>query len=201
MTRTVGIYLFDGMEVLDFAGPYEVFAAAAHVHSRLSPGSPAAFSIITIAGQPGTVEARGGLVIQPGYDISRHPAVDVLVVPGGIVSAETRRDEVIAWVRETARAATIAASVCSGAFFLARAGLLDGKRATTHWADIDELASGYPRIAVQRDTRWVDLGQIVTSAGVSAGIDMSLHLVSRLAGEELAAQTARNMEYHWRSKP
>jgi transcriptional regulator GlxA family with amidase domain len=104
-------------------------------------------------------------------------------------------------VRETARAATIAASVCSGAFFLARAGLLDGKRATTHWADIDDLASEYPQVTVQRDTRWVDLGQIVTSAGVSAGIDMSLHLVSRLTGTELALQTARNMEYSWRQVP
>jgi transcriptional regulator GlxA family with amidase domain len=201
VTCTVGIYAFDGMELLDFAGPYEVFAAAAHVQSRLTPGAPEAFTVITIAGRPGTVEARGGLVIQPGYDISRHPAVEVLIVPGGIVSAETRRDEVISWVRETARAATIAASVCSGAFFLARAGLLDGKRATTHWADIDDLASEYPQVTVQRDTRWVDLGQIVTSAGVSAGIDMSLHLVSRLTGTELALQTARNMEYSWRQVP
>jgi transcriptional regulator GlxA family with amidase domain len=201
MTRTVGIYVFDGMEVLDFAGPFEVFASATHVQSRLHPGSEPAFQIVTIAGRPGTVEAHGGLVIQPGCDISRHPHVDILIVPGGKVSAETCREEVISWVRETARGASIAASVCSGAFFLARAGLLDGRSATTHWADVDDLARDHPRVSVQRDKRWVDLGEIVTSAGVSAGIDMSLHLVCRLLGTELAEQTARNMEYQWKRTP
>ncbi len=139
--------------------------------------------------------ANGGLQVQPHCGLSDHPPLDVLVIPGGVVAEESRRADVIAWVRRTALSAPVTASVCSGAFFLAAAGLLDGRSATTHWADVDRLAAEYPLVRVQRGKRWVDLGGIVTSAGVAAGIDMCLHLVSRLAGEELAAGTAKNMEY------
>jgi transcriptional regulator GlxA family with amidase domain len=107
------------------------------------------------------------------------------------------RPEVMAWLQRVAPATSVTASVCTGAFLLAQAGLLQGKRATTHWEDVAGLRRLFPEVEVVEERRWVDLGSIVTSAGISAGIDMSLHLVARLAGDELARQTARQMQYDW----
>ena len=104
----------------------------------------------------------------------------------------------IDWIRESAPTARITASVCTGAFFLAKAGLLKGREVTTHWEDADELQAAYPDLKVRKDRRWVDSGQIVTSGGISAGIDMSLHLIERLVGLDLAQRTARQMDYEWR---
>src|SRR4029078_1084557 len=119
---------------------------------------------------------------------------DLLLIPGGVVTEEIRNDAVIRWIAENAARAQIVASVCTGAFLLAKAGLLDGKRATTHWEDIADLKSMFPKVQVQKDVRWVEEGNILTSAGISAGIDMSLHLVSRLEGLKLAEDTARQMD-------
>ena len=198
MTRVVGIYLFDEVEVLDFAGPFEVFSTATRVQARLQPDAPPPFQVLTIAATPGTVRARGGLQIVPRCDIGNHPPIDVLVIPGGIVTAELQRDALIEWIARNARSATVTASVCTGAFLLAQAGLLQHQPATTHWEDIADLRAMFPDVAVQSETRWVDTGAVVTSAGISAGIDMSLHLVARLEGEGLAVRTARQMEYDWR---
>lgn len=197
MTRTVGLYLFDDVEVLDFAGPYEVFSTASRVQSRLDPQSPMLFEVVTIADDKRIVCARGGLKVLPDVEITAHPHLDVLVIPGGIVTAELKRDGIIDWIARTASTTQITASVCTGAFLLGKAGLLKGKPATTHWEDLDDFHSMFPEIDVQAKVRWVDNGPIVTSAGISAGIDMSLHLVSRLESQELAVKTARQMEYDW----
>jgi transcriptional regulator GlxA family with amidase domain len=113
------------------------------------------------------------------------------------VSVELKRPEVVEWIQRTAPTTRITASVCTGACLLAKAGLLDGKSATTHWSDVDDLRAMCPSLTVLERRRWVDEGAIVTSAGISAGIDMSLHLVERLAGRELALGTARQMEFDW----
>ncbi len=197
MTWTVGIYLFDAVDVLDFAGPFEVFSTAARVHGRREPPSPPIFVVATVGRGFAPVVARGGLRVQPGFGLEDHPPLDVLIVPGGVVDAEMERPEVMAWLQRVVPATSVTASVCTGAFLLGQAGLLQGKQATTHWEDLAELRRLFPDVEVVEGRRWVDLGSIVTSAGISAGIDMSLHLVARLAGAELARKTAHQMQYDW----
>lgn len=197
MTWTVGIYLFDAVEVLDFAGPFEVFSTAARVHGRREPPSPPLFVVATVGRGSVPVVARGGLRVQPAFSLNDHPPLDVVIIPGGVVDAELDHPEVIGWLDVVAAKASVTASVCTGAFLLAAAGLLQGKQATTHWEDLAELKRLFPEIDVIEGRRWVDLGSIVTSAGISAGIDMSLHLVARLAGADLARKTARQMQYDW----
>jgi transcriptional regulator GlxA family with amidase domain len=198
MTWTIGIYLFDGVEVLDFAAPFEVFSTAARVHGRQEPPSPPPFVVVTVGHGPGPIVARGGLRVQPAFGLGDHPRLDVVIVPGGAVDADLERPEVEAWLRRVASSATITASVGTGAFLLGQAGLLDGRRATTHWEDLEELQRLFPEVEVVDGERWVDQEAIVTSAGISAGLDMSLHLVARLEGEELARATALQMQYVWR---
>ncbi len=147
------------------------------------------------------VVARGGLRLVASYTVAQHPPLDILIVPGGLQQDAERDERLIAWLAETARHASVTASVCTGAFLLATAGLLNGGQATSHWEDVDDLERRFPRVRVRRHIRWVDEGRIVTSAGISAGIDMSLHLVRRQEGEELATATAHQMEYEWRSTP
>jgi transcriptional regulator GlxA family with amidase domain len=197
MTRSVGIYIFDEIEVLDLGGPFEVFSTASRMKVRLSPAAAKPFEVFTIAETTRPIRARGGLTVQPAFDINNHPNVDVFIVPGGVVTGELARVSVIEWIARTAGKAELIASVCTGAFLLAKAGLLRGKTITTHWEDIDDFRTMFPDIPVQRGKRWVDNGTIVTSGGISAGLDMSLHLVSRLEGEELAVKTARQMDYDW----
>ena len=197
MTWTVGIYLFDAVEVLDFAGPFEVFSTAARVHGRREPPSPPIFVVATVGRGFAPVVARGGLRVQPAFNLEDHPPLDVLIIPGGVVDAELDQPELMAWLIRTAPATSVTASVCTGAFLLAQAGLLHGKQATTHWEDLAELRRLFPEVDVVEGKRWVDLGSIVTSACISAGIDMSLHLVARLAGAELARKTALQMQYDW----
>jgi transcriptional regulator GlxA family with amidase domain len=199
MTKTIGIYVFDEVEVLDFAGPFEVFSTAARVASRVS-NAPPPFSVTLVADRAREVRARGGLRVVPSASFGDHPAFDVLLVPGGEVSAELERTHVIAWLAEAASRASLTASVCTGAFLLAKAGLLGGRRVTTHWEDAADLQRSFPELTVEKDVPWVDAGDVVTSAGISAGLDMSLHLVARLASSELAERTARQMDYVWRQR-
>ncbi len=198
MTHTVGIYLFDDVEVLDFAGPFEVFCTAARLKQRDAPEAPPVFSVLTLAETDRPVTARGGLRVQPHAAFGAHPPLDVLLIPGGVVSAELLCEPVIDWLRQTARTAALTASVCTGAFLLAKAGLLAGRPATTHWEDAADLQAMFPEVDVRTGVRWVDAGPVVTSAGIAAGIGMSLHLVARLEGEALARRTARQMEVDWR---
>ena len=201
MTQTIGIYIYNEIEVLDFAGPFEVFSVANRVHARMEPEAAPLFNVVILAERMQPVSARGNLPLQPNAAIDAHPPLDALLVPGGVVTAELERANVIHWIAETAPSTRITASVCTGAFLLAKAGLLHNKKATTHWEDIPDLISMFPDVDVQHNLRWVDTGHIVTAAGISAGIDMSLHLVARLAGEALAVKTARQMEFDWQPQP
>lgn len=194
---SVGIFVFDQVEVLDFAGPFEVFTTATRLHARRNAAAPPLFAVFTIGRTSSVVQARAGLSVLPNHTFASHPAVDVLIVPGGVVTAELARPEVIRWIADVSARSELTASVCTGAFLLARAGVLNGKSATTHWEDADDLQSMFPDITVQTNQRWVDTGHVVTSGGISAGIDMSLHLVERLAGRELALATARQLEFDW----
>ena len=194
--QTVGILIFDDVEVLDFCGPFEVFA------TTQTPGPDAPneavypFHVITIAERAATVRCRGGLLVQPQHTIDDHPPLDILVVPGGWgTRREVQNERLLDWIAAQDRQTALTTSVCTGAFLLAARGLLDGREATTHWASIDRLRQTHPAVQVRDDRRWVDTGRIITSAGVSAGIDMALHVVARLLGADVARDTARRMEY------
>ena len=195
--RTVGILIFDNVEVLDFCGPFEVFSVAAPPDEDMD--GPL-FTAVTIAERADAVTCIGGLRVLPHYTFDNHPALDILVVPGG---QGTRRELLnrtcIEWIASQTRDVDLTTSVCTGAFLLAEAGLLDGGAATTHWSAVEWMRKQYPRIEVLADARVVDRGAIITSAGISAGIDMALHVVERLHGRETAEWTARRMEYDWRS--
>lgn len=197
-TLSVAIYVYPEVEVLDFAGPYEVFTTASRVHRNKALPGPEPFKVFTVAREAGSVRGRAGLVVTPDLTMGTHPPVDVLVVPGGVVTAELEMPMVADWIQRAAANAHVTASVCTGAFLLAKAGLLNGKNATTHWEDVEEMRTLFPAVTMLDDRRWVDEGNIVTSAGISAGMDMSLHLVERLAGRDLALLTARQLDYEWR---
>jgi transcriptional regulator GlxA family with amidase domain len=194
--QIVAILIFDDVEVLDFCGPFEVLSTARP--ARKTNDEARLFEVVTIAEEDRTIRCRGGLLVQPHHTIVAHPVLDILVVPGGWgTRRERRNDRLLDWIVEQDRGTEITASVCTGAFLLAERGLLDGRRATTHWASIEWMRQQYPDVQMVEDERVVDTGHIVTSAGVSAGIDMALHLVARLHGRETAGWTARRMEYDW----
>lgn len=198
----IGILVFDEMELLDMAGPYEVFTTAARVHARSQPvGAEPLFKVSSIARSGAPVRARAGLQVQPDTTLCDHPPLTCAIVPGGVVDAELRQPGVLAWIAAQRRTTQMLASVCTGALLLAEAGVLDGLAATTHWEDLDALRALRPAVAVREGLRWVDEGAVVTSAGISAGIDMCLHLVRRLHSHELALRTARQMDYDWQDKP
>jgi transcriptional regulator GlxA family with amidase domain len=197
----VGIVIFNGVELLDFAGPFEVFS-----RTRLTPGvdsrrsdESAPFHVFTVAKSGDPVTSTGNLRIIPDYSFATAPAVDLLIVPGGIgTRALLREDETLNWIRDTAAKARRVASVCTGSLLLAQAGLLNGRRVTTHWGALallqqisDSVQAG---VSVVRGARFIDDG-VITSAGISAGIDMALYLVEQLCGAEVANDTARYLEY------
>lgn len=193
----IGIYIYEEVEVLDFAGPFEVFTTAARVKARREPNAPKLFDVCLIAEEMRLVLARANFRVQPHFTIDKHPNLDVLIVPGGVHTRELEKQNVIEWLTRVNRQTRITASVCTGAFLLAKAGILQDKSCTTHWEDIPDLRAMFPALDVKEDTAWVDNGRVVTSAGISAGIEMALHLVSKLAGKDLALKTARQMQYMW----
>ncbi|HEY4565278.1 MAG TPA: DJ-1/PfpI family protein [Thermoanaerobaculia bacterium] len=196
-TLNVGILLFDNVEVLDFAGPFEVFS-----RTRLQPGvearrseEGAPFQVFTVARTHDPVTATGGLTVVPRHDFADAPRIDLLVVPGGFGTRRLLNDEeTLGWIRRTAAAARQVTSVCTGSLLLARAGLLQGRRATTHWASLDLLGSLDAGVTVERASRVVDDG-VITSAGVASGMDMAFYIVETLFGREVADETARYIEY------
>lgn len=200
MTLQVGIYVYDQVEVLDFAGPYEVFTTASRVQQRLAPGQPPPFAVALVAERPGQVVARAGFTVVPQACFGTHRPIDLLLVPGGVHEAELAKPAVIAWIRRQAATARLTASVCTGAFLLAKAGLLDGLAVTTHWEDVGDLRRAFPGLEVREGVRWLEHERVVTSAGISAGLDMALRLVARFAGQELAERTARQMDYAWQQR-
>ncbi len=192
--RTVGILIFDDVEVLDFCGPFEVFS----ITRPLDDASDDArlFQVVTIAEEDRIIHCRGDLLLQPHHTIDDHPALDILVVPGGQGTRRERLNQrLLDWIAAQNSAIELTTSVCTGAFLLAERGILDGRRATTHWASVDWMREQYPTVTMLADQRVVDEGHVITSAGVSAGIDMALHVVGRLHGSDVAAWTARRMEY------
>jgi len=194
---TVGILIFDDVEVLDFCGPFEVFSVARPPGEHSDDAR--LFHVITIAEEDMIITCRGGLLVKPHYTIDNHPSLDILLVPGGQGTRRERHNaRLLDWIMQQDRHTHLTTSVCTGAFLLAERGLLDQHRATTHWNSIEWMRGTYPAIEMVADVRVVDEGHIITSAGISAGIDMSLHVVSRLHGIEAAKWTARRMEYDWK---
>jgi len=190
MKHPVAILLFDDVEVLDFAGPFEVFTAA----DERRQGT--AFATYTVAETAGEIRCHNGLRVVPDHTFATCPPAAVLVVPGGFgTRALLQRPAAVEWLRGRAEQAEIVMSVCTGALVLARAGLLDGLHVTTHYEALDLLRTLAPRAIVDRGARFHDNGKILTAAGVSAGIDCALHVVARLLGAETAAETARYIEY------
>ena len=188
--RQIGILLFDGVEELDAVGPWEVLAYWTRGH----PGDGWAVSCLSRDGAP--VTAAKGLDLGAHTAVGDAPRLDVLVHPGGQGTRPLLRDEShLSWVRAQRVAVPLMTSVCTGALVYAAAGLLAGRPATTYWGAVEELRGLDPSVQVREDERWVDDGDLVTSAGVSAGIDMALHLVARLAGPERARQVRRGIQY------
>ena len=193
--RNVGILLFPHVEILDFAGPLEVFSSAATVgenRERLC-------NVFTMAESAEPIRCNNPLTVVPDYTLENCPDMDILLVPGGRGTRPALdRPELIEWIVARAAKAELTTSVCTGSFLLAKAGLLDGKSATTYFASVPFMREHFPKVDTQENVRWVDAGNVVSSAGVSAGIDMALYLLQRLYGKEVADATARNIEYeHW----
>ena len=188
--RHIAILLFDGVEELDAVGPWEVLASWCRHH----PEDGYAVSCLSADGGP--VTAAKGLVIGAHLAVPDAPPLEVLLYPGGQGTRRRLRDPAhLAWLQEQRRRVPLLTSVCTGALVYAAAGLLTGRPVTTHWAAFDELRALDPTVEAREDERWVDDGDLVTSAGVSAGIDMALHLVARLAGDARARQVRREIQY------
>ncbi len=190
MKRKVAIFLFDDVEVLDFAGPFEVFSVTDELNEYQL------FNVYTVAEEKRPILARNGLSVNPDYALKDAPKPDILIVPGDDGTRPLiRNTTVIDWVKVQAAVAELVLSVCSGSLILAVAGLLDGLKATTHHQVVGLLKKVAQNTDVLDDQRFVDNGKVITSAGISAGIDMSLYVVERLLGEECAVKTARYMEF------
>jgi transcriptional regulator GlxA family with amidase domain len=190
MTTRIAISLFDGAEELDWAGPWEVLAAWSQSH----PADD--IEVFTIAQHDGVVTCAKGLKVVPDHTWDSAPPIDVLVYPGGRGTRPQIGDETIAgWLRKTADGARLMTSVCTGSLVYADAGLLDGRPATTHWGSLDRLGELGEGIEVRPDDRFVDDGDVITAAGVSAGIDMALHLVARLASVDRAREVRHYIQY------
>jgi transcriptional regulator GlxA family with amidase domain len=191
-TRKVCIVIFDEVEVLDFCGPFEVFSVTGG-RAGLQP-----FEVFTVAEESRSITARGGLSVNPSYSFASCPRPDILLVPGGFgTRREIKNAKMLEWLRKRSPEAELVLSVCSGSLLLGKAGLLDGLTATTHYAALDELRNISSSISIDSSRRFIDNGHMIVSAGISAGIDMSLYVVARLLGDEQAIETARYMEYRW----
>ena len=183
----LAVLLFEGVQIIDYTGPWEVFGhASIHNHP--------AFEIYSVAQTPGPLTTSMGMSVNPRYTFANAPAPDVILLPGGNVRTTP---EVIAWIRNESRNARVVFSVCNGAFFLAEAGLLDGLEATTFAHLIPQLKEAAPKARIVSDRRFVDNGKIVTAAGLSSGIDGALHVVEKLFGRGQAEVVATGLEYNW----
>ena len=184
-SKTIAFYLQDGVEVLDFAGPMEVFAYAG-------------YKVFTVSATKSPITSQGILKVVPDYSIDDAPKADILAFFGGNSNTATNNPKVIQWVKSQ-KDVQYHFSVCTGAFILAEAGVLDGKTATTFHNALNNLESSYPKVEVRKNVRFVDNGQVITTAGISAGIDGALHLVAKLQGLNAAKRTAYYMEYdNWK---
>ena len=198
MTRKrVGILVFPDVEVLDFCGPFEVFSVTRLDEARRRE-EPSPFEVFLVAETDGVVKATGGLRVVPDHTLATCPPLDILVVPGGWgTRKEISNRRLLDWIAERARQVETLTSVCTGSMLLGHAGLLDGRRATTHWRALDWMRQSFPTVTVEEKLHVVEDGHVLTSAGISAGIDMALRVVERYHGHDTALATARNMEYAW----
>jgi transcriptional regulator GlxA family with amidase domain len=195
--KRVGILVFPGVEVLDFCGPFEVFSVTRLDEARRRE-EPSPFEVSLVAETEGVVTATGGLRVVPDHTLATCPPLDILVVPGGWgTRAEIKNRRLLDWIVERAREVETLTSVCTGSMLLGHAGLLDGRRATTHWRSLDWMRTSFPAVTVEEKLHVVEDGNVITSAGISAGIDMALRVVERYHGHDIALATARNMEYAW----
>lgn len=188
--RNLAILIFDGVQIIDYTGPYETFG-----HTYTNEGE--AFNIYTVSEKSNAITTAMGMSVNPKYSFENVPKPDLLLVPGGDVRAQVSSPTVIKWVQDTARDAEIVMSVCNGAFIIAKAGLLDGMEATTTANLIPRLREAAPKVKVVDDRRFVDNGRVITTAGLSSGIDGSLHVIERLFGKGTAQMAALGMEYNW----
>ena len=190
--RNVAILIFDQVEVLDFCGPFEVFSITG------LKTDPRPFQVYTVAEKKKPILARNNLSLNPHYSFSEAPLPKILVIPGGLgTRREIHNPAMIEWIKDQAQKAELTLSVCTGALLLAKAGLLDGLKATTHHGAIGLLRELAPKTVIESQRRFIDNGAIIVSAGISAGIDMSLYVVARLLGKSQALETAQYMEYDW----
>ncbi len=193
--KPIGILIFADVEVLDFCGPFEVFAATRlHEEKRREEASP--FEVLLVAEASGPVTASGGLRVIPDHTLETCPRLDILVVPGGWgTRREINNAKLLDWLRQRGSQVETLASVCTGAMLLGAAGLLEGLHATTHWRSLPWLRDTFPQVTVESDQHVVEDGRVLTSAGISAGIDLALKVVARYCGEDIARATARHIEY------
>lgn len=193
--KQTGILVFKDIEVLDFCGPFEVFAAA-RLNEQKRREEPSPFNVFLAAETKSPIMTAGGMKVLPEYAFDDCPPLDILVVPGGWgTRAEMHNERLLGWIAERAKQVETLASVCTGALLLGKAGLLDGRRATTHWRSLEWMEELFPNTRVERHRHFVEDGTLFTSAGISAGIDMALKIVARHCGEAIARATAKQMEY------
>jgi len=186
----VGIFIFNDVEVLDFAGPFEVFSLATKNNISI-------FEVFTISEKEEMINAKNGLKVKSNFSFNDNFEINILIIPGGYGAEkfEIKNKTVLSWIIEQSKKVDILASVCTGALLLAECGILRNKKATTHWMGLDRLENDYSDIDVIRNVKYVDEGKILTSGGISAGINMSFHIIKRLFGMDIAKVTAKRMEY------
>ena len=197
-TRNVAIVIWNGAEILDWGGPAEVFESAARYGAI---DDKPAFRVYTVSKTTEPIVSQRFINVVPNYSIEDAPKPDIVVLPGGGTNAILEDEAFLAWAGKVAKESEIALSVCTGAFVLGKHGMLDGKEVTTWYDATDALAEQFPKADVQPGRRFVDNGHVVTTAGVSAGIDGALHVVARLLGYSVALKTAEYMEYGWMPEP
>lgn len=199
MTARIGILVFDGFDIVDAGGPYEVFLTASRLAER--DGDAPSFTVELVSPGGHDVVAYGGMTLTALGNADESRDYDVVVIPGTIgVEAALRDASIGASVRSLVGAAGLTTSVCTGSFLLARQGVLDGLPATTHWEDVDALRDSGVADAVA-GVRWVDTGNVITSGGLTSGMHMALHVVALLAGETMASRTARQLDMDWSPDP
>ncbi len=194
----VGVVIFDDVEVLDFTGPYEVFSVTRYSGQSYDSQEQTPFVVQIVAEKKGLVHCRHGLKVWPdlSFEDAAGEKFDIIVVPGGLgVRTELFNRTLIEWIQAQYHQQVLVTSVCTGALILAEAGLLEGKRGTTHFKSLDKLEKDYPGVTVVREQKVVDEGDVITSAGISSGISMSLAIVEKWLGSTIAETTKAFMEY------
>jgi transcriptional regulator GlxA family with amidase domain len=197
----VGILVFEQVEILDFCGPYEVLSITRFLNKENQRTEDSPFKVKLISETGSIVRCRGDLKVLADFNFDNHPKFDLILVPGGWgTRKEVQNPVLIKWLKKQQQNTQLVVSVCTGSFLLAEAGFLEGLEVTTHWASIERMRKTYPRVKIIQGERFIVTGQgrVVTSAGIAAGIDMSLFLVSELVGKEVAQKTAHYMEYPWK---